>query len=257
MPRKLSKRKQPDRDIHLIHEVQKIENGVFDKKTLMILAKFFNHKIVSELMFVISTGKEANAYLAKSGDSIQDEFVVLKIFRVQNSNFQNRIKYMQGDPRFGTLNKKMQSIVTLWCKKEFGNLKIAYELGVAVPRPIKAIDNVLAMEFIYTSNGSPAPMLKDITLNNPTKVLDEIIKNIGLLYKGKMVHSDLSEYNILIKNVDEEEKAVFIDMGQAIVYGHPKFEEYLKRDVSVILAHFSKKYKIDNSLDQVLEKIKL
>ena len=46
--------------------------------------------------------------------------------------------------------------------------------------------------------------------------------------KSNLVHGDFSPFNILW----HEERAVVIDVGQAVVQGHPKAEEFLVRDVT-------------------------
>ncbi len=254
MARKLSKRKQSDKAEYPLKEKEKIENRVFDKKTLITLSKFFNHRIISEILHIISTGKEADVFIAKSGSAIEKPFVAVKIFRVKTSSFHKRVEYMYGDPRVGRLNKKMSYIVDIWCKKEFGNLKLANELGVRVPVPIKAINNILSMEFIGNDEGIPASMLKDVKLNDPKKVLFKILDNILLLYNGKLVHSDLSEYNILINGDNED--VYFIDFGQAVIEGHPKFNEFLNRDLSIILKYFSRKYSITIDAEKIEDYIK-
>lgn len=254
MARKLSKRKQSDKWEYPLKEKDKLESSVFDKKTLITLSKFFNHRIISELLHIISTGKEADVYLAKSGSAIENNFVAVKIFRVKTSSFHKRVEYMYGDPRVGRLNKKISYIVNVWCKKEFGNLKLATELGASVPKPIKAINNILSMEFIGDEDGIPALMLKDTDLINPKKVLFRILENVLLLYNGKLVHSDLSEYNILINGKNEE--VYLIDFGQAIIEGHPKFDEFLKRDISIILNYFSRKYQITVNNEKIEESIR-
>ncbi len=100
MSRKLSTRKRPDRDVHMIKEQLKIEEGVFDNRTTMAMWRMFNHNIVSKLDYMIAGGKEADVYLAEGGSQINYDLVALKIFRIETSDFNNRMKYILGDPRF-------------------------------------------------------------------------------------------------------------------------------------------------------------
>ena len=125
MARKLSTRKRPDRDVHMIKEQLKIEEGVFDQRTTMALWKMFNHNIISRLDYMIATGKEADVYLADGASQVNNDLVALKIFRVETSDFNKRINYIVGDPRFEKIKKDLNSIVATWCKKEYGNLKVA------------------------------------------------------------------------------------------------------------------------------------
>ena len=84
----------------------------------------------------------------------------------------------------------------------------------------------------------PAPVLKDIKKpKEPINLFNEILDFIKLLYqKAKLVHGDLSEFNILYHN----QSPVVIDISQAVSIQHPKAEEYLARDIKNIFQYFDK-----------------
>ena len=84
--------------------------------------------------------------------------------------------------------------------------------------------------------------MKDTKLKDPEKVFNTIFDNIKRLYQyARLVHADLSEYNILMPTLDDP---VIIDISQAVVRHHPQSEEFLFRDIKNILNYF-KKYNID------------
>ncbi|MGC9099147.1 MAG: serine protein kinase RIO [Candidatus Micrarchaeia archaeon] len=250
MARKVSKRKRPDREEYMLKEQLKIEEGVFDTRTMLNLGKLFTHNIISTMHFIIARGKESDIYLADPGSEVKDELVVVKIFRIETSSFEKRLDYIIGDPRFGRIKKNMYSIVNAWCKKEYGNLKLAEIARVNAPAPYAAFGNVLAMQFIG-KEGIPAKMLKETELTNPGEVFNEVINNIKKLYKVGLVHGDISEYNILIN----EGKPYLIDFGQAVVTAHPMASEFLKRDISNISSYFSKKYGVGADAEKIFEEI--
>jgi len=252
MARKLSTRKRPDRGKHMIKEQLKIEEGVFENRTMMALEKMFTHNIISRLDFMIAKGKEASVYAADAGSGVADSVVILKIFRMETSSFAKRIDYMIGDPRFDKVDtRNMTEVVKVWCKKEYGNLRIAESVGVHAPMPYYFRDNVLAMEFIGTDD-MPSQTLKNTMLDDPEKVLDMILADIKKLYSADLVHADMSEYNILIK----EGVPYLIDFGQAVVIHHPNAQAFLERDVHNILFYFEKKYGIKRDYAAVLKEIK-
>ena len=72
------------------------------------------------------------------------------------------------------------------------------------------------------------------------------------LYSAGLVHGDISEYNILIK----DGIPFIIDIGQGVSLGHPKANEFLERDVKNILYYFRKRYGIDKELQNIILKIK-
>ncbi len=252
MARKLSTRKRPDRDVHMIKEQLKIEEGIFDNRTVMSLWKMFNHNIVSSLDYMIKAGKEADVYLAEGGTQVNGDLVALKIFRYETSDFNKRIKYIIGDPRFERTKKDIFSIVNVWCQKEFGNLQVAELAEIHAPRPYYFKGNVLGMEFIGSAQGTPAKTLKHSTLENPKEVLDIILEDMKKLYTLELVHADMSEYNILMN----DGIPYLIDFGQAVVLKHPNAEEFLQRDVVNVLYYFEKHYKIERELEKTLQYIK-
>ena len=105
MARRLNKRKRSPRNEFMLKEAIKIKEGAFDNRTLMRIGKLISKGIISSIEFPISTGKEADVYFAYGGDAINEDFVAVKIFRVETSSFYNRINYMIGDPRFPKVNK--------------------------------------------------------------------------------------------------------------------------------------------------------
>ncbi|MGC8676174.1 MAG: serine protein kinase RIO [Candidatus Micrarchaeia archaeon] len=245
-----SKKKEPSKEDYRLKERLKIEEGMLDTRTMQKVGKLFGLGIISQFHFKIATGKESDVYLAEPGKNVAGDVVVLKIYRIETSSFRNRLDYVIGDPRFGSVKRDMHSVVDVWCKKEFGNLEIAQEAGVNAPKPYAFSGNVLAMEFIG-DNGVPAPQLRNAELANPEKTMNEIIEQAMLLYKAGLVHSDLSEYNVLVR------KGVpyLIDFGQAVVVEHPSSAIFLERDLHNVLAFFNKKYGIEADERAVLAKV--
>jgi RIO kinase 1 len=56
------------------------------------------------------------------------------------------------------------------------------------------------------------------------------------MVEAKIVHADLSEYNLL----NNGEELVIIDCGQAVSTLHPKAQEFFERDVLNLSKWFSK-----------------
>ncbi|MGC8651919.1 MAG: serine protein kinase RIO [Candidatus Micrarchaeia archaeon] len=243
MARRVSRRKEPERGKFQLKELEKVEGGIFDKQTMVYLSKFFNAGIVERLEFPIARGKEADLYLADAGAGEEvkgSTYVVLKFFRVETSSFKNMADYIIGDERFTRIRNNKYFIVNTWCKKEYGNLKIAEAAGVRVPKPYMSNGSVLAMEFIGNEAGMAAPMLKDIRVDNPDAMFDKIMGYVKKLYEFRLVHADLSEYNILVSNGEP----CLIDFGQAVTIKHPKAEEFLERDIGNIVTYFNKAYSL-------------
>ncbi len=253
MARRVSRRKMPDRGTHREKERDKVDTGIFDTKTMKLLSKFYNKGIIEKLEFIIARGKESDVYIASPGTSeeVKGDYVIIKFFRIETSSFFKMSDYLKGDPRFSRMRLNRGNITKAWCLKELGNLRIARDSGVSAPEPYMANGSILAMEFIGDANGRPSPRLKDAVLEDPDEFLDKVLEQAKSLYKGNLVHSDLSEYNILV----HEGRPVLIDFGQAVVLRHPNADEFLKRDIRNIVDYFNKKYSLDADYDDALGRV--
>ncbi len=251
MARREIKLKRRNREDYPIKEQMKIEEGVFERRSIENLRKLTNRGILDNLAFLISTGKEADVYVAWAGDALDKPFVAVKIFRVENTGFVKRLDYINGDPRFGKIKNDMYNITNTWCKKEFANLNMALEAGVKVPKAYSFAGNVLAMEFVGDENGSPAKIMKNVKLEDPKKVEEKIVSYMKKLAKIGMVHADLSEYNVLINDGEPW----LIDMGQAVVKGHPQFNAFVERDAVNITYYFNKQYGINKDYEKLTESL--
>jgi len=226
---------------------KKTLDEVFDKYTLLTIEKFISDKIIDIVDFPISTGKEGNIF---RGLTPNKKFVAIKIYRTSTSTFKHIQEYILGDPRFKTIRKTRKDIVFAWTQKEFKNLQRLKKIGVRAPKPIVYRDNVLIMQYVGTKT-KPAPLLKDVTLGNPSDIFDEIIDFIDKMYnKAELVHGDISAYNILI----HKNKPYLIDLGQGVLTEHPNALDFLKRDIQNIVKYF-KKYNIKADENKIYKKI--
>src|SRR5271157_36686 len=211
----------------------KVESGVFDVPTLKMLYTLASKGIFTAMGGVISTGKEADVFHA-IGEGGRE--LAIKIYRISTSDFQSMENYLIGDPRFSNIRGTKKDIVFAWTKKEHRNLERAREAGVRAPEPLISERNILVMEFIG-NDGVAAPRLKDIKPKDPQHLYDVISSYMRLLYQdAKLVHGDLSEYNVLLY----EDEPVIIDVGQAVMLDHPMSREFLTRDIKNIVRYFKK-----------------
>lgn len=208
--------------------------SVFDERTVFHLSKLLVNGQLERVEGVISAGKEANVYLAYDTSGKE---VAIKIYKIDSNTSRWMRNYIVGDPRFKKIPHNISKIIFLWASKEYKNLKRAYRVGLSVPKPIYIRNNILIMEYIGFES-IPAPLLKDIkTPKEPLNLFSEILSFIKQLYKkAKLVHGDLSEFNILYHN----QKPVIIDISQAVSIQHPKAEVYLARDIKNIFNFFAK-----------------
>ena len=144
--------------------------------------------------------------------------------------------YIKGDRRFYSIGTNKKKLVYAWCAKEYRNLNKSYTLGLTVPEPLAFLSNILLMELI-SDDGLPAKHLAKTHLENPKKMYDMVLEQLKKLYfDAGLVHADLSEYNIIIR----DGKPIIIDMGQSVLLNHPMAQRFLERDIKNIVKFFNK-----------------
>nr|GLL22132.1 serine/threonine-protein kinase RIO1-like [Ipomoea trifida] len=227
-----------------------------DPRTRMVLFKMLNRGVFHDINGCISTGKEANVYHATKSDGQE---LAIKVYKTSVLVFKDRDRYVQGDYRFryGYCKHNPRKMVKTWAEKEMRNLMRLKAAGIRCPTPLLLRLHVLVMEFIEgfysvdgfcrvessrvcrTAVGTPsmgvgkggwaAPRLKDagLPLDKLREGYVEIIMAMRKLYqKCKLVHGDLSEYNILYL----EGHLYIIDVSQAVDLDHPHALDFLRED---------------------------
>ncbi|KAI3763219.1 hypothetical protein L1987_53672 [Smallanthus sonchifolius] len=209
-----------------------------DPRTRMVLFKMLNRGVFHDINGCISTGKEANVYHATKSDGQE---LAIKVYKTSVLVFKDRDRYVQGDYRFryGYCKHNPRKMVKTWAEKEMRNLMRLKAAGIRCPTPLLLRLHVLVMEFIGT-NGWAAPRLKDaaLSLDKLREGYVEMITSMRVLYqKCKLVHGDLSEYNILY----HEGHMHIIDVSQSVDLDHPHTLDFLREDC-VHVSDFFKKH---------------
>lgn len=204
--------------------------AVFDESTLRALHRLIAQGVITRLVGPIKIGKESNVFLAESLSGKK----AIKIYRV-SANFKKMYEYMAPDPRFSGMKRNKMSVIYAWAKKEYRNLLKAREAGLEVPTPYAVYKNVLVMEFI--GDDEAAPQLNKSNFDDPEAFYETLISNIKTLFtEAKLVHADLSAFNVL----DHNGKPVIIDMSHAVTLAYPNVMQMLKRDVTNICTYFKR-----------------
>ncbi len=208
---------------------------VFDTATVKTILDLVRMGYLYELKGVISAGKEARVYW---GVSPKGEDLAVKIYFTATAEFRKGIlKYIIGDPRFDKyVPRSTRKLMTLWARKEFKNYRLLHSAGVSVPRPIVQRDNVVIMEFIGES-GRRAPLLREAELSTKEYeyIFKKVIEDVRKAYRiARLVHGDLSEYNIMVW----KGRHYIIDVSQAVKTSHPHALALLVRDLRNLCRYF-------------------
>ncbi len=78
--------------------------------------------------------------------------------------------------------------------------------------------------------------LEQMGSENPQQDYDFMLTQLKKIYQLGFVHSDISEYNILVT----DDGLKLLDCAQAVLLAHPKAEDFLSRDVQNLVRFFKK-----------------
>ncbi|KAI0776571.1 RIO1 family-domain-containing protein [Trametes elegans] len=246
---------------------------VLDPRTRIILFKMIGRGLIYEVNGCVSTGKEANVYHALTPDH---KHYALKIYKTSILVFKDRDRYVSGEFRFrrGYSRHNPRKMVRVWAEKEMRNLKRLRTAGIRCPEPIEVRENVLVMTFVGDKDGWASPRLKDADIPEsafPNLYVELLLMTRKMFVECKLVHADLSEYNILYHvDVDSspadpalphastepasealaEESAAaepprghlwIIDVSQSVEHDHPHAFDFLRADLRNVEEFFAKR----------------
>ncbi|XP_059201341.1 serine/threonine-protein kinase RIO1 [Centropristis striata] len=208
---------------------------VLDPRTRMILFKMLSRGVISEINGCISTGKEANVYHAVTSSG---SCRAIKIYKTSILLFKDRDKYVSGEFRFrhGYCKGNPRKMVRTWAEKEMRNLIRLQTAGIPSPEPLLLRSHVLLMSFIGKDT-MPAPLLKNAALSESKarELYLQVLQNMRKMFQeARLVHADLSEFNMLYHDGD----AYIIDVSQSVEHDHPHALEFLRKDCSNVNEFF-------------------
>jgi RIO kinase 1 len=255
------------RTLHTSRDDRATSEQCLDPRTRLMLFKMLSNGILDKIDGCLSTGKEANVYYAKAGKKAAafkltkgrtnaanksepilntntdmadvDEFAI-KIYKTSILVFKDRDKYVSGEHRWrkGYCKSNPRKMVKVWAEKELRNYRRIYSASIPCPTPIFLKDHILLMEFLG-KNGWPSPRLKDANLSERymrEAYVQTVLIMRHLYQRCKLVHGDLSEYNLLW----HKSQVYVIDVSQSVETDHPSALDFLRKDSSNVNDYFSK-----------------
>ncbi|KAL9191519.1 hypothetical protein ACHAXT_001225 [Thalassiosira profunda] len=238
-----------------------------DPRTRLILFRMLSSGFLELIDGCLSTGKEANVYYAKAGRAAAptadattssttndatsktssaasniatfapllhhgvSEYAV-KIYKTSILVFKDRDKYVSGEHRWrkGYCRSNPRKMVKVWAEKEMRNYRRIYAAGIKCPAPILLKGHVLIMEFLG-EGGWPSPRIRDAGLTEK-RLREAYVQTILIMrrmfQRCKLVHGDLSEYNLLW----HQNEVYVIDVSQSVESDHPSALDFLRKDAS-------------------------
>ncbi len=150
--------------------------------------------LATEVVGLISAGKEADVYLAR----YRGAPLAVKVYRLY------RTSHRGGGP--------IKADALGWrTAHEFEMTRQAWKGGARVPAPARRVENMFSMRYLGGDDG-PAPRLHDLRLEDPEAFLSEVLAGVRALVHAGVVPGDLSAFNILV----HEGEPWFIDLSEAV-----------------------------------------
>jgi RIO kinase 1 len=220
------------------------------------LQNFFNHQWFNDVLRMVKGGKEASVYLCQGNETTGLDYLAAKVYRPRRfRNLKNDWLYREGranlDESGNRINNKgmlhamrkrteygRELLHTSWLEHEFTTLKLLYEAGGDVPKPLASDSNAILMEYLGDEIMG-APTLNDVSLTagEAGVLFERVIHNIDLMLEHSRIHADLSAFNILYW----EGEISLIDFPQAI---HPNENRsayrIFERDVLRVCEYFQR-----------------
>lgn len=213
--------------------VSRKENGfrlTFAGADHLALKALCNRGSVQSVGNQIGVGKESDIYVVSNESH---ETFVLKLHRLGRTSF--RAVKNTRDYLGKRKSASWQYLSRLAAEREFAYLRILFDNGFPVPKPLDQSRHCIVMEFI-----DAYPLRSVGAIENVSKVYSELMQLIVRLAENGLIHGDFNEFNILLA---DDASITIIDLPQMVSIDHKNAEEYLNRDVDCIRTFFEKKFR--------------
>lgn len=190
----------------------------------------------------IGVGKDADVYVGITGTG---EKVAIKFNRIGGRTASRRAAYHR-HVFYDKHHTSWLYISRLIAKKEHEALVLLSPIA-KVPKPVAWNRHVVVMEFI---EGRELAELRDSELSREEagEILDKVLDEYLKIVRFGIVHSDMSEFNIVLT---KDNDILIIDWAQYLSTAHPESYELLKRDLTVLLNAFRRRWGVEKKFEEV------
>jgi RIO kinase 1 len=226
---------------------------------LSSLRTFYDRGLINDVLSLVKGGKEASVYRCQADPATGATLLAAKVYRpTKFRNMRNDSVYRRGrmlldanghDHDYARDQRVLRAVRkktafgrqvrhTSWLMHEYTALQQLHQAGAAVPQPVAAGENAILMSYRGTAQMA-APTLNRVRLtqDEAQPIFHKVLQNVALLLQQRLIHGDLSAYNILyyegkitvidfpqVTNLDTNENACFI----------------LQRDIFRVCEYFSR-----------------
>ena len=224
---------------------------------LSSLASFYEDDLITDVLAMVKSGKEATVYCCAAHPSTGLEYVAAKVYRPRMfRSLRNDAVYRASRPQVDAKGREGRGAkrwnataketergraakINAWIRYEYETQRLLYDAGADTPRPLAQSGNAVLMEYIGGGPGMPAPLLREVTLGREeaAPLFERVLRNIELWLACDRVHGDLSAYNMLYW----DGAITIIDFAQAVDPRYnPAVGDLLARDIARVCQYFSR-----------------
>ncbi len=224
---------------------------------LSSLAAFYEDDLITDVLAMVKSGKEATVYCCAAHPSTGLEYVAAKVYRPRMfRSLRNDAVYRASRPQVDAKGREGRGAkrwnataketergraakINAWIRYEYETQRLLYDAGADAPRPLAQSGNAVLMEYIGGGPGMPAPLLRKVTLDREeaAPLFGRVLRNVELWLACDRVHGDLSAYNMLYW----DGAITIIDFAQAVDPRYnPAVGDLLARDIARVCQYFAR-----------------
>jgi RIO kinase 1 len=224
---------------------------------LSSLTSFYEDDLITDVLAVVKSGKEATVYCCAAHPSTGLEYVAAKVYRPRMfRSLRNDAVYRASRPQVDAQGREGRGAkrwnataketergraakINAWIRYEYETQRLLFDAGTDAPRPLAQSGNAVLMEYIGGGPGTPAPLLREVSLGREeaTPLFERVLRNIELWLACDRVHGDLSAYNMLYWHG----AITIIDFAQAVDPRYnPAVGDLLARDITRVCQYFAR-----------------
>ncbi|WP_297437549.1 serine/threonine-protein kinase RIO2 [Thermococcus sp.] len=194
----------------------------------------------------VGVGKDADVYV---GITPSQEKVAVKFNRIGGRTSSRKARY-HGRAFQNKHHTSWLYVSRLIAQREYEALTLLNPIA-RVPKPIAWNRHAVVMEFI---EGRELAELSDAELGRDEagEVLNKVLNEYMKIVRFGIVHSDLSEYNVVLSG----DGVLIIDWAQYVTTADPESLEYLERDITVLLNAFKHRWHVEVDFKEVWKSFK-
>ena len=219
----------------------RMKYGAYD---LLAFKTFSKRGTVAGVGTRIGCGKESDIIL------VEDEHgqeAVVKLQRLGRCSFRSVARnrdYKNGKARRG---ESWFFLSRLAAQKEFAFMKMLYDEGFPVPKPLDQNRHAVVMEYL------DAVLLNNIQeMPEAQMVYERCLKLVVKLAEHGLIHGDFNEFNIMV--VEGSLKVMMIDFPQMVSTDHLNASDLFDRDVHNLADFFMRRFRIPTPYYPKLDK---